>query len=289
MLDGGIYSGEITEIYGHSGAGKTQMCFSFMTSVLEQTEKKIIFIDTDLSFTAKRIKALLNSNPDKPILDRNELARTLSRVNVCNVFDTFELLNLIESISSQLKKRREKCVEQDEEARSQEAKSPFNNLGMIIIDSLTTLLSATLNDIFIQQDMSENQDKNEINKAFSQVEKLKTQFCESLVRLAQDESLVVLVTNSQAYRLGNVWKNACAVRLCVEREDNAMKSFNRVVTIMQSHRQHKDSKHKDIFRISSSGLRTVETKQVANQSQTLKVNSLSSTLLNNQQEIDFIN
>jgi predicted ATP-dependent serine protease len=39
MLEGGIFSGEITEIFGHSGAGKTQFCLSLVTSVLEHSNQ----------------------------------------------------------------------------------------------------------------------------------------------------------------------------------------------------------------------------------------------------------
>ncbi|MGV8168641.1 MAG: DNA repair and recombination protein RadB [Candidatus Nanoarchaeia archaeon] len=55
MLNGGYESGVITTIYGPPGSGKTNLCLLCLT---KNANKKIIYIDTEGSFSIDRIKQL---------------------------------------------------------------------------------------------------------------------------------------------------------------------------------------------------------------------------------------
>ncbi|MCL4435669.1 MAG: hypothetical protein M1503_00820 [Thaumarchaeota archaeon] len=71
LLGGGISSGRVTEVYGESGAGKTQLCFQLCVNLLaaEQQQKKkekdgdeeeegksdVVFIDTAGTFRPERL------------------------------------------------------------------------------------------------------------------------------------------------------------------------------------------------------------------------------------------
>ncbi len=47
MLEGGLESGIITEIYGEAGSGKTNFCLQAARSTLEKRDGKVILIDTE--------------------------------------------------------------------------------------------------------------------------------------------------------------------------------------------------------------------------------------------------
>jgi DNA repair protein RadB len=55
LLGGGYESGVITTIYGPPGSGKTNLCLLCMT---KHADKKIIYVDTEGSFSVDRIKQL---------------------------------------------------------------------------------------------------------------------------------------------------------------------------------------------------------------------------------------
>jgi DNA repair protein RadB len=55
LLSGGYESGVITTIYGPPGSGKTNLCLLCMT---KHADKKIVYIDTEGSFSVDRIKQL---------------------------------------------------------------------------------------------------------------------------------------------------------------------------------------------------------------------------------------
>ena len=66
FLEGGYEHGVITTIFGPSAAGKTTTCL--LSAISASREKKVIFIDTEGSFSAERMKQLA---PDfKDILDK---------------------------------------------------------------------------------------------------------------------------------------------------------------------------------------------------------------------------
>jgi len=55
LLEGGYEKDVITTIYGPAGSGKSNMC---MVCLARNTDKKIIFIDTEGSFSVARLKQL---------------------------------------------------------------------------------------------------------------------------------------------------------------------------------------------------------------------------------------
>uniref|UniRef100_A0A2L2XZ32 DNA repair protein RAD51-like protein n=1 Tax=Parasteatoda tepidariorum TaxID=114398 RepID=A0A2L2XZ32_PARTP len=67
FLNGGIYSGEVTEIHGSAGSGKTQFCFSLVSKLIVEGKNSAIYLDTNNNFDGKRIEeiALRNTNNDR--------------------------------------------------------------------------------------------------------------------------------------------------------------------------------------------------------------------------------
>ena len=68
LLEGGYEKDIINTIYGPAGAGKTMFCLLALIKVIEDHQKKVIFIDTEGGFSVERLKQL--SDNYKEILDQ---------------------------------------------------------------------------------------------------------------------------------------------------------------------------------------------------------------------------
>lgn len=250
MLQGGIYSSEITEVYGYSAAGKTQFCYSFICSVVTETIQDVLYIDTDLAFSASRIMNILKGRPHSNVTAYS-LPEIMSRIKLCTVFDTFQLLNLIESIT------------QDLDLKGQNSK--YSNIGVIIVDSLSCPLSLTVNKLFATAD--NEQDGNRKKSLKIKSERIKRQFAVSLKTLAVRDSIAVVVVNSHVFNLGKFWQNNCNVRIKIEKMiDNPGK---RTIEVTQSDRHFEGCEFINTFVIRPSGLRsTFNISHVATQLQT---------------------
>jgi DNA repair protein RadB len=64
LLDGGYESEVLTTIYGPAGSGKTNICLACVTS---NSDKKVIYIDTEGSFSVSRLKQITDNHEE--ILD----------------------------------------------------------------------------------------------------------------------------------------------------------------------------------------------------------------------------
>lgn len=63
LLDGGYETSTITTIYGPAGSGKTNLMLIFLSKLIQEGEK-LIYIDTEGSFSIPRIKQLLPNFAD---------------------------------------------------------------------------------------------------------------------------------------------------------------------------------------------------------------------------------
>src|SRR3989338_3364910 len=61
LLDGGFEKGVITTIYGPGGSGKTNLCMLTLIR-MAGTGKKIIYIDTESSFSVERLGQITKYN-----------------------------------------------------------------------------------------------------------------------------------------------------------------------------------------------------------------------------------
>lgn len=60
VLGGGIRSGMITDIYGESGSGKSQLCFTLCANCAKDSSN-VLFVDTTGTFRAERIMEISGS------------------------------------------------------------------------------------------------------------------------------------------------------------------------------------------------------------------------------------
>uniref|UniRef100_A0A8C6DQ61 RecA family profile 1 domain-containing protein n=1 Tax=Moschus moschiferus TaxID=68415 RepID=A0A8C6DQ61_MOSMO len=66
LLDAGLYTGEVTEIIGAPGSGKTQVCLCVAANVAHGLQQNVLYIDSNGGLTASRILQLLQARtPDE--------------------------------------------------------------------------------------------------------------------------------------------------------------------------------------------------------------------------------
>ncbi len=114
LLQGGIECGQVTLLYGESATGKTTACIQAATSIATRG-LKVLFIDSDNSFTQQRFHQIAG-----------ETSRSLSELIMLFFPDTFEEQRiLVESLNNYVTPQ----------------------LGMVIIDSMSTLYRAAFSKV----------------------------------------------------------------------------------------------------------------------------------------------
>ena len=112
VLDGGFESGSITEVFGSFGCGKTQIAHLLVVrALLESTDNKAIYIDTEGTFRADRIRDFARANG----LDPEE---SLKRILVTRAFNSDHQILLTEEA--------ERLIQKD------------NTYRVLVVDSLTS-------------------------------------------------------------------------------------------------------------------------------------------------------
>jgi RecA/RadA recombinase len=89
LLGGGIHYGMVTDIYGHSGAGKSQLCFTICARTAEYFKNipqiSVVFVDTGGTFRPERIREIAKTeNKKNEILDKILVVRSLSSTDQIN-------------------------------------------------------------------------------------------------------------------------------------------------------------------------------------------------------------
>src|SRR5438067_12816076 len=70
----------VTDIYGQSGAGKSQLCFTLCANYAKHSrqEDRILFIDTVGTFRPERISEIAGSRKSNTVLNKIMFVRALS-------------------------------------------------------------------------------------------------------------------------------------------------------------------------------------------------------------------
>uniref|UniRef100_A0A8C9PPP1 RAD51 paralog D n=1 Tax=Spermophilus dauricus TaxID=99837 RepID=A0A8C9PPP1_SPEDA len=94
LLDAGLYTGEVTEIVGGPGSGKTQVCLCVAANVSHGLQQNVLYIDSNGGLTASRLLQLLQPRTQ----DEDEQARALQRIQVVHAFDIFQMLDVLQDL-----------------------------------------------------------------------------------------------------------------------------------------------------------------------------------------------
>jgi meiotic recombination protein DMC1 len=99
LLGGGIHYGMVTDIYGESGAGKSQLCFTICARTSEYFRNfphaSVVFVDTGGTFRPERIReiAIGNEKSESDILDKILLMRCFSSRDQINAVKRLPNIN----------------------------------------------------------------------------------------------------------------------------------------------------------------------------------------------------
>jgi RecA/RadA recombinase len=98
LLGGGVRSGILTDIYGQSGSGKSQLCFTLCVNYIKSSaqEDRIMFVDTAGTFRPERIVEIAGDSMNSNILNKIIYIRALSTADQDNA------IRLISSLTPKL-------------------------------------------------------------------------------------------------------------------------------------------------------------------------------------------
>jgi RecA/RadA recombinase len=95
LLGGGIRSGMVTDIFGQSGAGKSQLCFMLCANYAKcsRQEDAILFIDTVGTFRPERISEIAGTKKSNNVLNKIIFVRALSTADQINAIKRIPDIN----------------------------------------------------------------------------------------------------------------------------------------------------------------------------------------------------
>ncbi|NXA94399.1 RA51D protein, partial [Melanocharis versteri] len=224
LLDSGLYTGEVTELMGAPGSGKTQVCLGIAASVSLGLKQHVVFLDSTGGFTASRLYQILRAQTE----DEEEQAspgeteavvcvqlEALQRIQVVRVFNIYELLRAVQELRDHL---------------SQQVVSSVGPLKMVVLDSVSAVVYPLLGG------------------RQSEGLALMMQLSRELKTLAREFSLAVVVTN-QVTRdsstgplkpaLGRSWSFVPSTRVLLESKEATWDkaTTQRVASLAKSPRQ----------------------------------------------------
>uniref|UniRef100_A0A8C0G3Z9 DNA repair protein RAD51 homolog 4 n=1 Tax=Chelonoidis abingdonii TaxID=106734 RepID=A0A8C0G3Z9_CHEAB len=94
LLDSGLYTGEVTELTGAPGSGKTQVCLSIAVSTSHDLKQNVLYVDSTGGFTASRLLQLAQTRTG----DEEEQVEALQRIQVARVFDVYKMLDVLQEL-----------------------------------------------------------------------------------------------------------------------------------------------------------------------------------------------
>ncbi|CAG8439692.1 10903_t:CDS:10 [Ambispora gerdemannii] len=193
LLAGGIYPGEITEICGPTGTGKTQMAFfAAITTVISSPDTNtVLYIDTLNGFSSDRVGSLfLGSDRFASARDRGiDWVKVLDCIRVVKCFDVYSVMDVIEAMKYNNNDDNDDTRPQQEENNTDEF---YQNLKLIIIDSISAVLSSLL------------------SSSTSQGHSLMVSLMRMLLTLAKKRNIGILVINTSVYAYPNNQASAFA-------------------------------------------------------------------------------
>lgn len=189
ILGGGIRCGQLTELSGPAGAGKSNFCSQLGTYVLTTSDSDVLLIHTEgqgkLKLCIKRFTTLAAT------LDREDLVQ--KRLHVMNCGNEFELIEIVNRLPDIL------------------AQKP--TVKVIIIDSMTCAFISS---------------HQKPDPKFFQLRNLRlSRLVKDLHQITWDHRVATIVTNHVSYdpnagenrpALGRIWSSMCQTRIYLDKK-----------------------------------------------------------------------
>ncbi|GAB5360800.1 hypothetical protein AAMO2058_000658600 [Amorphochlora amoebiformis] len=167
LMGGGIFSGEVLELVGESAVGKTQMCLMIAARLVAYTNSYVAYIDTSSSFAPNRVQQIYQDAAQHVLrvqtsqspqnwagdgLDPKpkDFKIAFRQIRVFKVSNAFELNTVLEEIRKGLSQVKVNFSTSSlshifcQLHCSLHQDKKYDNLQMIIIDSLSAVLSPHL-------------------------------------------------------------------------------------------------------------------------------------------------
>nr|XP_048680245.1 DNA repair protein RAD51 homolog 4 isoform X2 [Caretta caretta] len=125
LLDSGLYTGEVTELTGAPGSGKTQVCLSIAVSSSHDLKQNVLYVDSTGGFTASRLLQLAQTRTG----DEEEQVEALQRIQVARVFDVYKMLDVLQELRCSV---------------SQEVLSSSGPVKVLVVDSVSAVICPLL-------------------------------------------------------------------------------------------------------------------------------------------------
>ncbi|KAK3764832.1 hypothetical protein RRG08_041251 [Elysia crispata] len=202
LLDGGLYTGEVTELAGDTVSGKTRICHWCAASTVKEGCNSVLYIDICKSFTV----GILMDTMSEEAPDPQVIQSRLSRVKFLQVFDLFQLFSALEEV--------ELCLSQQEQTPSD-----WKSLKLVVIENLPLL---------IYPNMTSSAPYNQGTLSRLGIK---------LKQLADSLSIAILVTNhlvgfygqdksdQRKAALGKVWSQVPHTRVILNRRSCGLSNF----------------------------------------------------------------
>ncbi|KAJ3326021.1 DNA repair protein rad51c [Boothiomyces sp. JEL0866] len=182
ILGGGIKLGNVIELVGLAGIGKTQLCMQLCANVqLSPINGKAFYIDTEGSFMASRFSQIASASiPDA------DLETIMTNVTIAKIFSMQELLASINLL--------QECLEYDE------------SLKLIVIDSIAFHFRSFVSDLIERTRI--------LNTIAGKLRQLATEYNVAIVITNQMTTKIMEDGRSRLVpSLGESWAHACTERL----------------------------------------------------------------------------
>ncbi|XP_075888062.1 DNA repair protein RAD51 homolog 4 [Nelusetta ayraudi] len=217
LLDSGLYTGEITELSGGPGSGKSQVCFGVAVHLSYHLKQSVIFIDTSGGLSARRLLQMLQAET----ANTGEQMEALQRIHVFRCFDVYALLDCLYRL------RTDGLLQASVAGGGGVA---GGSVKAVIVDSVSAVIAPLLG--------------GKQNEGMS----LMAQVAGVLKTTAKDFNVAALVTNHVARSLsgevqpglGVSWSHVPRTRILLERVDRSASdstSSRRSATLIKSSRQ----------------------------------------------------
>ncbi|XP_062448698.1 DNA repair protein RAD51 homolog 4 isoform X2 [Rhea pennata] len=241
LLDSGLYTGEVTELMGAPGSGKTQVCLSVAASVSLGLKQHVLFLDSTGGFTASRLYQMLQARAE----DEEEQLEALQRVQVARAFDIYEMLGALQEL-------RDSLSQQARGAFFLQVTSSTGPLKVLLIDSVSAviypLLGGKQSEGSAQWSETQQRTKEALNCICLLSLALMMQLARELKMLAREFSLAVVVTNQVTRNsstgplkpaLGRSWSFVPSTRVLLESKEATWEKANtqRIASLVKSSRQ----------------------------------------------------
>jgi RecA/RadA recombinase len=148
MLGGGLATGEVTELLGMPGAGKTQLCLQACAAQAASAGASALYFDINGQFSAKRLYSFLVASARGSLSRAQCKSRLEQRVKVVTSPDLPSLLDALDNLNADLTSIRRSSAQRDHSTGGAAADAVaddsawYNTLRLIVLDSVfDTLLS----------------------------------------------------------------------------------------------------------------------------------------------------